>query len=275
MIKTVRPVDILQNATGFASANSILHEHSKAVQQIRELQKLTPPSPDGLSNFSSFDRESKFVEALVDVSAKLVDCLWPVSSNQRVLSLHTFISETLRRSRTSFSTLQLALYYLIRSCAAPRPSNHRCGRRVFLSALMVATKFLQDQTYSTRAWSKISGLGCTEINRNETDLLLRLDYKLALSSDDFTSWGRSLTRLASDHDVDAFLRAWLIKDDAVPTAAYQPSSFVDAEPLLLSKPTTKFQLPLSPPESLTSSSPKRGREDEDEGTVRVCKKRRS
>jgi hypothetical protein len=34
----------------------------------------------------------------------------------------------------------------------------QCGRRMFLAALILSSKSLQDRNYSARAWSKISGL---------------------------------------------------------------------------------------------------------------------
>ena len=85
--------------------------------------------------------------------------------------MKTFIQETLRRAKTSYSTLQVALYYLIllkdhlpnRDFTQEQPQDEdcramQCGRRMFLSALILASKYLQDRNYSTRAWGKISGL---------------------------------------------------------------------------------------------------------------------
>src|SRR5690606_33395769 len=59
--------------------------------------------------------------ALADAAALLVEAIWPLSSavcrneinNKSVLPLRTFIQETLKRSRTSYSTLQVTMYYLI------------------------------------------------------------------------------------------------------------------------------------------------------------------
>jgi len=257
--------------------------------RVLPLQELTPPSPS--DKVWCYERETRFVEALVDVTTKLINHLWPaVATGQRSLSLRIFISETLRRSQTSFSTLQLALYYVVHSCAAPAYALQstmvsRCGRRTFLSALMLSTKFLQDQTYTTRAWSRICGLGCKELNRNEADLLMCLDYKLAVASQTFTNWGQSLTRLAGDRDMDAFLSAWLDEHDCAPTAAYRSSSslcsLADADAddtvTLLNTPYSKHDLPLSPPESLPSSPPKRllSDEEDDHDSLHVAKRRRT
>jgi hypothetical protein len=122
--------------------------------------------------------------------------------NKGVLPLRTFIQETLRRSRTSYSTLQVALYYLI--LIKPHVPKHdftmeqpddahsiralQCGRRMFLSALILASKYLQDRNYSARAWSKISGLNTMEINQNEMAFLLAINWQLHIKDAVFQRW---------------------------------------------------------------------------------------
>jgi hypothetical protein len=69
------------------------------------------------------ERKVNFVDNLVDSASQIVETIWPLSvvalrgdsvlGCKGVLPLRTFIQETLRRSRTSYSTLQVALYYLI------------------------------------------------------------------------------------------------------------------------------------------------------------------
>ncbi|KAI3540444.1 cyclin [Colletotrichum abscissum] len=156
------------------------------------------------------ERKVNFVDNLVDSSTQIVEAIWPLSSvvcrnelgNKAVLPLRTFIQETLRRSRTSYSTLQVALYYLI--LIKPHVPKHdftmeqpddkqecralQCGRRMFLAALILASKYLQDRNYSARAWSKISGLNTGEINQNEIAFLLAVDWKLHITDEVFQRW---------------------------------------------------------------------------------------
>ncbi|KAF3918013.1 hypothetical protein ABW21_db0203154 [Orbilia brochopaga] len=155
------------------------------------------------------DRKVNFVDNLVDTAAQIVEAIWPSSivykpcepSLGRVLPLRTFIQETLRRSRTSYSTLQVALYYLfvIRPFIpledpAPQPESFhdaralQCGRRMFLAALILASKYLQDRNYSARAWSKISGLNISEINSNELAFLATVNWRLHISDQIFDKW---------------------------------------------------------------------------------------
>lgn len=196
---------------------------------------------------------------------------------ESVIPLQSFVKEVLRRSRTSCSTLQLALYYLHKSrrgirdavaCAeasrgeivrlnqelaeskkralvaaayandtypsppqsptgqlqaeveaqahavhasavaaelgerftalvAAQNSPVLCGRRMFLAALISASKYLQDRNYSNRAWAKISGLPVNEINGNERAFLKVVDFQLHLPAEEFQRWTERLAALAS------------------------------------------------------------------------------
>ncbi|KAI1755773.1 hypothetical protein F4782DRAFT_368079 [Xylaria castorea] len=156
------------------------------------------------------ERKVNFVDNLVDSSTQIVEAIWPLASvfhrqemgHKAVLPLRTFIQETLRRSRTSYSTLQVALYYLI--LIKPHVPSHdftmeqpedihavralQCGRRMFLAALILASKYLQDRNYSARAWSKISGLATQEINQNEMAFLSAVSWKLHITDAVFKRW---------------------------------------------------------------------------------------
>jgi hypothetical protein len=147
----------------------------------------------------------------------MVEVIWPLSvpssrcepvSGRGVLPLRTFIQETLRRSRTSYSTLQVALYYLILiKSHVPRDdftveqiedtASYRalqCGRRMFLAALILASKYLQDRNYSARAWSKISGLKVCEINTNEMAFLAAVNWKLHITDPVWERWQEVVLR---------------------------------------------------------------------------------
>ncbi|EXJ80306.1 hypothetical protein A1O1_08448 [Capronia coronata CBS 617.96] len=170
----------------------------------------------------------QFVSLLIIFATRLITAIWPLSAcppmmstcfnGAGVLPLRVFIQETLRRSKTSYSTLQVALYYLIllkaklpcadsrkrqQSSSAGDEASERsqcramqCGRRMFLSALMLASKYLQDRNYSARAWSKISGLRSSEINQNEREYLTKIDYNLHVPKELFDNWSKIVIALS-------------------------------------------------------------------------------
>ena len=144
----------------------------------------------------------------------MIETIWPLSvlscgrdtilgsKQQNLIGLRVFVQEVLRRSKTSYSTLQVALYYLIliQSCIpkhdftmeqsedSPACRALQCGRRMFLAALILASKYLQDRNFSARAWSKISGLQTCEINSNEMAFLSAVNWKLHIPQPVFDKW---------------------------------------------------------------------------------------
>lgn len=146
-----------------------------------------------------------------DSATQMVEVIWPLSvvpcrseagSERSVLPLRTYIEETLRRSRTSYSTLQVALYYLVlikpfvpkndftmeQEFDCPASRALMCGRRMFLAALILASKYLQDRNYSAKAWSKMSGLKINEINTNERTFLSKVCWNLHIPEPIFKRW---------------------------------------------------------------------------------------
>lgn len=151
---------------------------------------------------------------LKDTTTQMIEAIWPLSvlscprdstingRDHTLIGLRTFVQEVLRRSKTSYYTLQVALYYLVliksmvpkhdftmeqlvdsQSCRAMQ-----CGRRMFLAALILASKYLQDRNFSARAWSRISGLRTCEINTNEMAFLLAVNWKLHIPEPVFNRW---------------------------------------------------------------------------------------
>ncbi|KAI9255139.1 cyclin PHO80-like protein, partial [Phascolomyces articulosus] len=110
-----------------------------------------------------------------------------------VVPLRTFIQEVLKRSRTTYSTLQTALFYLFRARPAILTQLYEhayisCGRRMFLASLVIASKFVQDKTYRNSAWAKIAGLPVSEINAAERIFLELIDYRLYIAQPTFEQW---------------------------------------------------------------------------------------
>ena len=123
------------------------------------------------------------------------------------LPLRTFIQEILRRGRTSYSTLHVTLYYMIRFYVLSHkltkkqtrsPSRMRamhCGRRMFLTALILASKYLQDYSYSARIWSKILGFNTSEINHHKLMFLEVVGWRLYISEASFRRWTNLILKL--------------------------------------------------------------------------------
>ncbi|ORX80253.1 hypothetical protein K493DRAFT_412176 [Basidiobolus meristosporus CBS 931.73] len=147
------------------------------------------------------------INTLIDETVHFIQYIWPNdSSKAQGIPLKVFIQEILRRSHTSFSTLLTSLIYLFRlkTAVAKRSQSlghestsnthnqWRCGRRMFLSALIAATKFLQDKGINNMVWSSLSGLDIREINTNERIFLELIEYNVFVSSALFSWWSNLL-----------------------------------------------------------------------------------
>lgn len=153
--------------------------------------------------------ESKavFVEALVESSIIIISTIWPEANNTAErIPLKNFIKESLRRSRTCYSTFQVALYYLIllkesKTSSSVSNENNKiisCGRRAFLTSLIIASKYLQDRNYTIKAWSAITGLSTTEIRNHELEFLKLVDWKVHVQPSVYNRWSSILLSSASE-----------------------------------------------------------------------------
>ena len=149
----------------------------------------------------------------LETTTQTIETIWPLAQtcpsvanrDKKLIPLRTFVREVLKRSRTSYSTLLVALHYLILIMGSvPKYGNFtkeqiedsagcramQCGRRMFLAALVLASKYLQDRNYSARAWARISGLDAAEINNNERKFLSVVNWKLHIPEPLFQRWER-------------------------------------------------------------------------------------
>lgn len=69
----------------------------------------------------------------------------------------------------------------------PQPSPLLCPRRTFLACLILASKFMQDRSYSNKAWAKLAGLPPREIGRCERALGEALEWRLWVGKGPSTS----------------------------------------------------------------------------------------
>ncbi|CCG84326.1 protein of unknown function [Taphrina deformans PYCC 5710] len=217
---------LLDGSNGSWSSQSSCSSSSIDAPKGIIVNKLLTPAAEGAApSLPSLCKESvrqySYVDSLVDVATIITATLWPsegesgASHTQHGLSLiGHFITETSRKSKTSLSTMQLALLYCIRF---KRDQNNlsraileleaqngktaegfgptvgsTCARRNFLSALILASKYLQDRNFSNKAWSKISSVSVSEINLREREFLEITRWNLDVKHDVFQNWSSTM-----------------------------------------------------------------------------------
>lgn len=140
------------------------------------------------------------IDKLIETSAEIIDSIWSKKkvTNAKVMPTAQFIREILKRSRATYSILQLALFYIFRikklifeSLQQPNQPYHElicCGRRMFLAALMASSKYLNDKNYKNKTWSRVASLNILEINATEMIFLRLIDYQLYVSKPLYDKW---------------------------------------------------------------------------------------
>ncbi|KAI8814223.1 hypothetical protein BJ742DRAFT_704180 [Cladochytrium replicatum] len=180
-------------------------------------------------HFNSSYEKIEYAERFVDAAVLVMESIWPASTlhthpAMTLPPLRLFVHEFLRRSRASFPALQIALLYLARLrmhlsaahfsfdpahdnedevffCGPTSPIYHpslRCGRRMFLTALMSASKYLLDRPPSNLAWARLGGLELEHLNTVEASFLGAIQFDLFVSPQTWAKLRSGSSKLA-DH----------------------------------------------------------------------------
>lgn len=117
-----------------------------------------------------------------------------------------YVSRVLLASQASLSVVILSLYYTqavkemswngkrdltpgsLHPASSSSLSLSLCCYRLFLTSLILASKFLEDHTYTNASWGKIGHLHTEEVNRLERELLHALGFRLYMGAADFEQW---------------------------------------------------------------------------------------
>lgn len=118
------------------------------------------------------------------------------SSDGPLPSIEDFITQLVISSNVQVPTLMSTLVYLnrLKSRLQPMARGLRCtAHRIFLAALILAAKYLNDSSPKNKHWARYSivsthaynfGFSRTEVNLMEKQLLFLLDWDLRITEDD-------------------------------------------------------------------------------------------
>ncbi|KII86254.1 hypothetical protein PLICRDRAFT_31192 [Plicaturopsis crispa FD-325 SS-3] len=116
-----------------------------------------------------------------------------------------FMQKLLETTQVSQSVIVLSLHYIYRL----KEGNYlRCGQpgsefRIAVAALMMANKFLDDNTYTNKTWSEVSGIKLEEINKMEMEFLAGVQYQLYVDKASYDAWLNLLKGLVSTKNIDS------------------------------------------------------------------------
>ncbi len=100
-----------------------------------------------------------------------------------------FIAQLLGATRLPCATVLLALYYMegrMRTLSNQDLSQHAPAEvyRMLTVGLMIASKYLDDNTFHNRSWADVSGIAVAELNSIERAWLLSAGWKMHVNPDD-------------------------------------------------------------------------------------------
>ncbi|KAI0932798.1 hypothetical protein AcW1_000181 [Taiwanofungus camphoratus] len=123
-----------------------------------------------------------------------------------------FMQKVLETTQVSHSVIVLSLHYIYRMKARNRFTSGQAGSeyRVAVAALMMANKFVDDNTYTNKTWSEVSGIDLAEVNKMEKEFLLGIDFGLYVDKTTYDSWLNLLKGLvmAKERDSRHWRRSW-------------------------------------------------------------------
>ncbi|KAI7831127.1 cyclin-domain-containing protein [Gamsiella multidivaricata] len=105
-----------------------------------------------------------------------------------------FCLKVLSATQLSSSVILLSLKY-IQKLLKNNPSIHgQQGSefRLFTVSLMLANKFLDDNTFTNKTWSEVTGISVKEINVMEMEFLNQVQFSLFVSEAEYLDWLHSL-----------------------------------------------------------------------------------
>ncbi|KAF9941140.1 hypothetical protein BGZ75_008301 [Mortierella antarctica] len=105
-----------------------------------------------------------------------------------------FCLKVLSATQLSSSVILLSLKY-IQKLLKNNPSIHgQQGSefRLFTVSLMLANKFLDDNTFTNKTWSDVTGISVKEINVMEMEFLNQVQFSLFVSEAEYLDWLHSL-----------------------------------------------------------------------------------
>lgn len=105
-------------------------------------------------------------------------------------SFRKWVHQVLCATRLPSATILLSMFYLANRmpmlAAEPKTDTHLF--RLLTIALVLGSKFLDDNTFINRSWSEVSGIRVEELNRLEMEWLNAIDYKLHRDPTEMHGW---------------------------------------------------------------------------------------
>ncbi|KAJ2089584.1 hypothetical protein IW138_003326 [Coemansia sp. RSA 986] len=198
-------------------------------------------------------------EQLALLAARTFGKLWmPRSTRESLQPFQTFCYELLRSTQIAVPIVMLTLLY-VHKFKQRFPGLHGGSGseyRVFVVALMLASKYLEDNTFTTQTWSEVSHLPARELAIMQREFLVALDHRLHVPEPEFNAWiNRLQTIVVGEPSAAGKGNAFsLVAPQVLADVSSSPSDFQ-----VVPSPTSALHHEISPMDLMPSPPAKRTR----------------
>lgn len=192
-----------------------------------------------------------------------IDIIRSVQPNGVVsIAFRKYVSQILSSTRLPSSTILLGLHYLtvrvaMLSVDGIYASSTGQLYRLLTTALMLGSKFLDDNTFQNRSWSDVSNISVGELNSLELDWLVAIEWDMHIDPSDpqgLTAWLNQWKRWQSKKiertldslkltPLDTNIQRMRSVNKQLPPSPLYPPSYSDSLYGLGSKDRSQWQTP--------------------------------
>jgi len=146
--------------------------------------------PGGVCAVLDYEVEM-MAEYVAEMAIRVVTPEAPVTT-----AFRKFVSQVLTSTRLPSTTILLGMNYLakrINTLKSHGPFNASEGQvwRYLTVALLLGSKFLDDNTFQNKSWSDVSGIAVSELNTLEREWVVSMNWRLYVNLDtqkDYHAW---------------------------------------------------------------------------------------
>ncbi|EEH21177.2 hypothetical protein PABG_03408 [Paracoccidioides brasiliensis Pb03] len=218
------------------------------------------PSKGSLAEFAAqitclfwFEKASKLNVVLNPSSLNYsIPPLMPESTP--TVGFRKWVTTILSTTQVSQNVILLALLFIYRLKKFNPTVRGKRGSefRLMTIALMMANKFLDDNTYTNKTWAEVSGISAQEIHIMEVEFLSNVRYNLFVTKNEWDQWHTKLgmfadyfaqaSRLPPDNDVQPTTPTTQLSPDLTPISP--TTSLPPVRPPKLPSPVLAPYVPL-------------------------------
>ncbi|KAJ1962982.1 hypothetical protein IWQ62_003359 [Dispira parvispora] len=178
------------------------HDWSSLTRPISPLSKTTSHAlPSSIIGLKSIDplTEDTPLTVVADLVARASLFLWydTFFRDNSTQLYRKFVYQILKATSLSSSVvlLSLKLIHHFRQKLVSREVKNGSEFRIFTVALMLSSKFLEDNTFTTKTWAEVSGFDFQELHRIQVEFLNTVGHDLYVSGEGYFEWLRHLLGL--------------------------------------------------------------------------------